>query len=494
MDPAAKAFAKVVDGKMDPAGWGDGKGETSPWGDWNTNLKLMLTSAGLMTESAPGQLQAYQELKDSIPKAPEAGVLYLLDAKIPTLQYPVLNQEEVKDKTMSDLANNGYAGVMYTLREKLHYSNGHLGALLPEGGPVYLSYLEMDFNYSGTSHWIIPSKIMLAEGYFDGTHFQAKRIDGTYFDEKDYEEKLHYNADENQVFKSATEEDFTGLMAKLKTIYSCGGVTWRTVKALTTFEHFGGYLNVKPSRNHYGETILECVKSGSCVYVGQSAGTVALSYNVGGLTSDPSKVKHEIHNGSFEDEDFASELGHDMHSSVLAQNLNMPRGLVFRPHLRFDGRECHYSANVEGLQKLHDETELVPYLRARPASKRATAPYPVFAAIMSDYDFPKGKGDCIEMSNGIIKYHVGATDGTYDLSAECVQRLQNIATESGTPAFESQKTQPSKCRIQPDGNGERSFTWTPSDDEIYAAGPKAEKPFRVYASSKGPMEDGPLCP
>jgi len=113
---------------------------------------------------------------------------------------------------------------------------------------------------------------------------------------------------------------------------------------------------------------------------------------------------------------------------------------------------------------------------------------------MSDYDFPKGKGDCIEMSNGIIKYHVGATDGTYDLSAECVQRLQNIATESGTPAFESQKTQPSKCRIQPDGNGERSFTWTPSDDEIYAAGPKAEKPFRVYASSKGPMEDGPLCP
>ena len=140
----------------------------------NPALKLILTSAGLMPSSASELLQAYHKLVGTIP-AGRKGVLYLLDAKLKTLQWhyqgnidparhngekyvayrrepdvpggkPLLdaNGKAIK-KTQAELLGIGYAGASYSLKHIKSYSNGHLDIVAAgeagEAVPVFLSYL-----------------------------------------------------------------------------------------------------------------------------------------------------------------------------------------------------------------------------------------------------------------------------------------------------------------------------------------------------------------
>ena len=58
--------------------------------------------------------------------------------------------------------------------------------------------------------------------------------------------------------------------------------------------------------NPYGRAILDAVRGGQAVYVGQSAGTVALSSTIGPLTTDPADIALETEDGNLEDDSFGS--------------------------------------------------------------------------------------------------------------------------------------------------------------------------------------------
>jgi len=103
-----------------------------------------------------------------------------------------------------------------------------------------------------------------------------------------------------------------------------------------------------------------------------------------------------------------------------------------------------------------------------------------YCAILVDYDWYAGQGDALEVSGGGLKFHVGHCDTTHPVPPALKEQLSKLNYTSDTlPRLPS--TSPK------DG---WSFPWSPDEGEVFAAGPKASKPFRLYASSKGPMADG----
>ena len=232
-------------------------------------------------------------------------------------------------KSMQEISKIGYASVAYALKHLGHYSNGELSTLCGDGKDettVYFSYVwydppgeeeKFEVKEKGKSALKrLPSKvhhhvrnlmdpdigekkshlsaqerlrlfkeniatppkfhIMLAKGKFKDKKFTACKTDGTDFDEADYEEFLRYNSEPNKWFRSVSEEEFEKVVTDVKTIYSCGGVTFLTVQALSIW-FYDAQGKALPTINSYGVSIMQQIKEGNVVYIGQSAGTVAIA-------------------------------------------------------------------------------------------------------------------------------------------------------------------------------------------------------------------------
>ncbi|KAG8466635.1 hypothetical protein KFE25_008014 [Diacronema lutheri] len=472
----------------------------------NPRLKVLLTSAGLMPTSAPEQLQAYGALTAS---CAGRGVLYLIDAKLKTLQWhehvgmqasassahvayqrvpDVPGGEPVRDaagelvpKSQAELAQMGYHSLAYALHTLGHYSNGSLPVLLGdvqpgEEVPVLASYLgyDGDVRSGGEPEF----KIMLARGSYKDGQFSMRRADGTGdYTADDYGRvPTDYSQTDGAslAFRSVSDAEFAEAVRAVGCVYSCGGVTWQSVINLQPyFINDGKVLHDHP--NPYGKALLDAVREGSAVYVGQSAGSVCLSWNIGPLTTDPTDFKLETDAGVFEEMDLDFELGAMMLHPGLGHYLGLPYRLIFRPHLKFDPATCAYQGRACAAERLGDELDEGP---ARPKD--------VYCVTMADYDFPQGKGDALEVSAGKVRYHVGHCAAEDVLSDAAKARLR---ASKACAHLASAKT----IRRQPPGNPTSgwAFEWHPSDGEVHAAGPKAKRPFRVYASMHGPMASMP---
>uniref|UniRef100_A0A7S0FVZ8 Amine oxidase n=1 Tax=Pyrodinium bahamense TaxID=73915 RepID=A0A7S0FVZ8_9DINO len=479
-DITAKAFTAVV---STPAG-----SDPSPA---NINLKILATSAGLMPSSTPMQLDTYRRLKAA---AEGPGVLYLLDAKLLTLQFPFRHADpeqhnndesvpyrrqpdEPEGKPVYDVAGNlvmktqaellplGYAGAEYTLRHSGQYSNVHLSVLADNDAPIYLAYL----HYSPEAVNSEPQfKILLAKGSYKNGKYSARKIDGSDFTDRDYRDIYHYNASSSDRFREISGPEFEAIVASVHTVVAVGGITFLTIRALSPSFHDRDGAKMPSQPNPYGRAVLDRVKDGKAVYVGQSAGTVALSYAVGPLTKDTSYPELDPE----EKVDIEHGLGLEWLFPDLGQYLGIPYRLVFRPHLRFDLSLCAYEANVLGVVTLGQAIS-------------GGVRHDVYGAILADYDFHAGKGDLVEVSHGKVLYHVGYTSQEEQLPAPSQRILSRFTSRW---SFENRR-----LRMQPWGNPSHGWTfdWQPQVGEVFAAGPKASQPFHLYASTSGPFPDAP---
>lgn len=489
--------------------------EGGPEENFNPHLKMLLTSGGLMPTSASDQIQTYNKMFN---QTVGHGILYLLDAKMYTLQFQrtMVDPQKVNDakwvaykrepdvpggkpirickpacpegdskceaecglvmKTQDELMHIGYASALYTLRHSGHYSNGHVSVL--EGPdaksetPVYLSYLW----YDGEILDDVPQyKILLGEGLIRGGKFNAKKTNGAEFTEDDYSKSWSATMDstENPFFRYVSAAEFEKIVQGVKTMFSCGGDTFLTIKALEpSFRDRNGDL-VKRSGNQaqanpYGLAVLEAVKSGSVIYVGQSAGTVAMSWIVGQLTKDPSSTcdtcNFNIMKNASSDEhlDLGPEglLGKTWLFPGLGEYLNIPYRLVFRPHLDIMAN-CSFTPNARALLGVAD------FLDAPVGAFK----HNVYGVVMSDYNFHQGHSDMVEISGSTVRYHVGYCPK--DTAKAEVGKM--------------------RCSMacQPSGNSPEgwSFTWQPSDGDVYADGPKAKKRFRMFSDTHGTLSE-----
>jgi len=231
--------------------------------------------------------------------------------------------------------------------------------------------------------------------------------------------------------------------------------------------------------NPYGKTVLDAVKAGSVIYVGQSAGTVALSHNIGPLTTDPTDFRLDTDEEG-EVIDLDEELGKKMVEPGLGAYLGIPHRLIFRPHLSFNPATFNYMGRALATEKLGK------VLTDGVGEDDAT--HDVYCAITADYNFKQGQGDVIEVSEGQVVYHVGFCSDEVDLAGDARAKLAAAGLEAWASRHAS-------LRRQPPGNPQAgwSFTWSPRDGEVHAAGPNAKggKRWRIYASSAGPIAGVP---
>jgi len=504
--------------------------QSGPEESYNPLLKMLLTSGGLMPTSVSDQIQTYYKMFN---QTVGHGILYLLDAKMYTLQFQrtMVDPDHVNNekwvaykrepdvpggkpvrvcktacpdgnatcegkcdlvmKTQEELMRIGYASALYTLRHASHYSNGHIRILQgPEGNsetPVYLSYLWYD---GEVRHDVPQFKILLGQGLIRGGKFIAKKANGEEFADEDYLKPWATTMDstETDFFQYVSPAKFERIVQGVKTIFSCGGDTFLTIKALQpSFRDRKGEL-VKRSGNQeqanpYGLAILTAVKWGSVIYVGQSAGTVAMSYMVGTLTKDPSSTCESCKFNLLQNQSSAEQvdlgpmglLGKTWLFPGLGDYLKIPYRLVLRPHLEFL-TDCSFTPNADALKGLSQ------FLEAPVGAFK----HNVYGVVMSDYNFSIGLSDMLEISGKTVRYHVGFCPKSGALVSDKVKAKvgemhpQWVAEHSQMPC-------------QPSGNTPEgwSFTWQPSDGDVYAAGPKAKKPFRMFADMHGPLAEAP---
>lgn len=471
----------------------------------NEKLKMLLTTAGLMPRSAPVLKEAFGHLKKA---TPGKGVLYLIDARLAKLQFPLHNADPAKHsrqkyvayrrtpdtpegspvrdaagnlemKSQEELMNTGpegYAGVAYNLRHRGQYANGHLGELAGESGetPVYVAYLwyngEVDKgNYTHS--------ILLAKGAYKDGNFSAQLASGAVFSEEDYSIPSAYGSKGDHWFTEVSGGDFGNVMDEVQVVYATGGIPFLTILHFQPdFVDETGMFAKKP--NPYGRAILDAVKDGKVTWVGMSAGAMAWGWTLGPLTTDPQKFllvdpEDEEEQGSsaaLVDLGPKAELGRLWLFPGLGQHIGMPYDITLKAHVHFNPQRCSYGGTA---RKAENVAKVVS----------AIAKQDKYVALLTDYDWYKGQGDALEIANGKLWYHVGFCDRSDPLPEKWQTKLREMGFEQG-----------STIPRQPPGipaSGLR-FEWSPADGEAIGAGPKAtHNTFKMYADSSGPLPDAP---
>lgn len=462
----------------------------------NAKLKMFFTSAGLTPQSTPGQIEAFKKLKN---RAPGNGVIYVLDARLVTLQFHLLHADPKKCndevhvayvrkpdapggepqydadgklilKGHKELNESGdeYAAAHWTLRNNGSYGNVHLSILTEnvDETPIWVSYLAFD------GEWVDDKpqyKILVGRGVMRGGKFVAFRTDGEEFTEEDYERPCDYEAHEDFFFKETSGEDFAQIVQSVQVIHGLGGIP--VIPILHFQPHFIRDGHDTKHDNPYGKAILDTLKSGNATYIGMSAGSMVWSWCIGPLTTDPDDLHvmgadgqaHKISLGP------SKSLGKFWLFPGLGQYVGVPHDISLKAHKRFDPATCSYVGN--NAKKAENVGHVVSALCEK--SK--------FCALLCDYNWGAGHGDCLEIADSKIFYHVGFSKEEKTVQEDLKPRLNELGHQADT------------MRMQPHGNPEEgwSFEWSPKDGEVICAGPKASKPFHSYASAAGLLDDHP---
>lgn len=479
----------------------------------NEKLKMLLTSAGITPGSSPVLKEAFGALKKA---TPGTGVLYLVDARLPKLQFHLHNAnpakhgkqkyvayrrdpDDTKGAPVKDAAGNlamksqeelskhgpegyagpeGHAGVAYCLRNRGQYANGDLSVLAgqstPGGTPVYVAYLW----YNGeVANGEFVQSILLAKGAYKKGRFSAVRADGEEFSEEDYNITSSYGPKGDHWFSEVSGDEFSKVMNDVQVVYGVGGIPFLTILHYQPdFVDETGKIAKKP--NPYGRAILDAVKEGKVTYVGMSAGSMAWGWTLGPLTTDAqqfmlSDPEDEEQHGSEDakvDMGPKTELGKLWLFPGLGQYIGMPYDITCKPHVHFNAQTCSYGGTAKKADNI-----------AKVVS--AIAKQDKFVVLLTDYDWYKGQGDALEIAKGRLWYHVGSCDRSDPLPEEMQTKLRELGHETG-----------STIRRQPLGVPARGlkFEWSPLEGEVIAAGPHATNgAFRMYADSNGPLPDAP---
>lgn len=480
----------------------------------NPHLKMLLTTNGMMRTSAPELLRSYEALRK---KTRGNGVLVLIDAKLKTLSWaehgamsppqhnndPLVGYKRVPDvpggkpqyapngelmpKSQAELSQMGlgYHSAEYGFHKNGHYSFADLNVLASgkrgEKVPVYISYLvwhnKTDYSKPAALRDEPEHHILVARGYFKNGKLTLMRSDGSgAMTDADYEVPSNYSQEGNNCFKPVSGAEFKQVVDSVHTVYSCGGVTWLSVNNLQPYFVDDG--EVTDYVNPYGKSVLDATKRGEVVYIGQSAGTVCMSHDIGALTTDLTDFELEGAEKELNTLHLSFELGHKLMRPGLGTYVGIPYCMIFRPHLTFMPDTLAYQGRTLTLNAVKEELT---------DGKGVDAHYNVYCVTLADYDYKAGKGDALEISGGRVKYHVGYSADKDPLTPEA----KKILKAAGHPL-------PADGMVprQPEGNDPqgRSFYWEPADGEIYAAGELAKpRPWRVYASATGPSKHFSPC-
>jgi hypothetical protein len=316
-----------------------------------------------MPFTSPKVIGRYKEMKAKT----QNDILYIVDAKLSTQEkgYALFQGKPGQAKKSMSAVHEagGYASFPYVFKTFGHYSNGHLDVLNDqlaesETANVYVAYVWYDTAtpeqgkiFVGKSVYKKGSICKLGAGTQGKTtfcgDFTAEKTTGTAFSLDDYEQFYPTNGAANDWFREYQAAEFKTLLDSVGVVWACGGNTFR-------------YVHVMEKVRGYGDVILSHVKAGKAVYIGQSAGTVALSSLLGHLTSDPTVF--ELHNatGNVQQFDEPKLLGQDYVEPTLNETLALTDRstckLVFRPHLRLDDLRVA-SSNVKGIMNLPEGSD-----------------------------------------------------------------------------------------------------------------------------------------
>mmetsp|Transcript_52750 Transcript_52750/g.159944 ORF Transcript_52750/g.159944 Transcript_52750/m.159944 type:complete len:558 (+) Transcript_52750:1-1674(+) len=474
----------------------------------NAQLKMMLLSSGLMPGSSSNQKTAYKEMYD---QTSGKGILFVMDAKIPCEQFwemnadparcnndehvaykrepdipggnPVRNEAgELVMKTQADLAeiNLGFfCNPPYFVHNTGQFSQGHLSVLCGDDDdvPVYFSY----HMYAGEMVKGKPdAKIYLGQGVWKGGRFTARKTSGEEFAESDYEAEWAKYVEEKETpwLKQITGQEFKKVVDSVKTMYSCGGNPFLTVLSLQPDYHTSTGKKTK-FPNLYGRAILDAVKSGSAIYLGMSAGSVAMSFALGPLTADSAVFEIEEHNRIHRKLDLGKTgiLGEHWLFPPLCQYLGMPYRLLFRPHLGINPETLAFTTTkgAHNVEQVLDHSE-------------HACEHDCFVVLMQDYDYPNGQGDCFQIYKSKARYLTSKSDREVEIPEAAKPALrERLGERLGEWVDEH-----SKVRVQPpsvDPNG-LVIEWDPSQGELLASG-GTEAPFHLHLSDQGPLADSP---
>ena len=481
----------------------------------NPKLKMLLLTTGLRPVSSPNILAAYRRQYYSICGARRKGVVYLVDARLEELQFeteatdpdacgswakvayvrepdvpggsPVLDGDgAVRLKTQAEMYRIDRAHPVHYLRHCGHYSRGYLEALCPsddddEEFPVTVAYLWnalTDGVGATTPHESRGATIFVGEGtYSRAKGFVARRAtDGAPFCDADYERGTTDPSRASHFFRAATGSEFRELVAQRRAVYATGGVPWLTVATMQPDFVVDGVPR-KDLPNAYARAVLDAVRDGELIWVGNSAGACAMSYALGPLTADGT-ARMVRPNAPYHDYGARGELGIKWLYPGIGEYVGVPHRLVFRPHITFDANYLGYQGRA--------------LAATRSLSNAASAPsHDLWACLLCDYDFDGGASDAFEISAGRCTFHVGkCATAPFALGDDLRAELAELGRDHASCAPDG------KLARQPTGVPKAgfSFEWKPSDGEIICAGPHTTDdipPFRLYADEYGPLMDAP---
>jgi len=463
----------------------------------NPNLKMLLTSAGIMKASTQDLKDTYNGLKA---KCSGKGHIHLVDARMVKCQFALLNHdpekhnkqkhvayrrspdepggkpvydkdEKLEMKSQAELesmGSEGYAGLPYTMHKRGGYANGYFAELCgSDETPIYVTYLW----YIGEVKNGKPDyKIFVGKGVWRGGQFVAIRSsDGKDFEDKDYEHECSTSSEGDHFFKETSAEEWAKIVDSCQSVYAVGGIPFIPVLHLQPY--FVNDGDKTKTVNPYGKSLLDACKAGNLVWVGMSAGGMAFSWTMGPLTTDPDAFMFaDEADGDMQGVDFGpdTELGKIWMFPGLGKYVGIPYDLSLKVHVTFSASTCSYGGTAAKAERVAQVISCI--------SKQDK-----YCALLCDYDWDIGQGDAMEISNAQLTYHVGYSPKVDDVPADMIPKLQESGHEG--------KTLPRHPKLNtPEG---WSFVWNPNDGEVIAAGPKSKKPFRMYPSSAGPCKDAP---
>jgi len=341
---------------------------------------------------------------------------------------------------------------------------------------VYVAYLWYtgEVVEKGAKKGTFTHTIMVAKGKWkDGQFVGLKSKDGSEFKEEDYSVPSNYGDDADHWFKTQTDEEFTNLFNGVQVVYGCGGAPYLPILHYQPdFIDETGKFPTKP--NAFGRAILDNVKSGKVVYVGTSAGAMVWGWSLGPLSTDPHTFMLNA-DGQSKEEDMVDmgpqkELSRLWLFPGLGQYVGVPYDMTVKAHVQFNAATCSFGGTAA---------------KAENASKvcSAVAKTDKYVALLTDYDWYAGQGDCLEISDGKVWYHAGFCDRIDPLPDAWQGKLRDMGwAEQGDT-----------IPRQPPGVPQEGvrFEWKPDMGELVCAGPqkKGDFAFRMYADSNGPLED-----
>lgn len=371
-------------------------------------------------------------------------------------------------KTQQELSQTGdeYPDAHWCLRNKGSYGNVHLSILTDnvDKTPVYVTYLA----YDGTWEQGKPKyKILVGHGVVRGGKFVAFKKDGEEFAAEDYERHCDYEQHDDFFFRDTSGEDFTKIANSVQVIHGVGGIP--VIPMLRWQPHFIHDGHDSKVDNPYGKSILDAIKSGTA-YIGMSAGSMVWGWCIGPLTTDPDELSVMGADGEAHTVDLgpAHSLGKFWMFPGLGEYVGTPHEISLKCHKRFNASLCKYAGNAA---KAEAVGQVVSALKERSR----------YCALLMDYNWGAGHGDCLEIADSKIHYHVGFSNESEQVHADVKPHLEKLgSTDVWMPK-------------QPTGNPVEGwkFEWSPKDGEVVAAGPNAQQPFHMYASSNGVLDHPP---